>query len=42
LDNEFKDKLGNAKDEETKERLRELLTQAKEEIKGISLWQVLG
>jgi DNA-directed RNA polymerase subunit beta' len=41
LDNEFKDKLGNAKDEETKEKLRELLTQAKEEIKSIALWQVL-
>ncbi len=41
LDTEFKDKLGNAKDEETKERLRELLTQAKEEIKSIALWQVL-
>ncbi len=41
LETEFKDKLGNAKDEETKERLRELLTQAKEEIKSIALWQVL-
>lgn len=41
LDNEFKDKLGNAADEATKEKLRELLTQAKEEIKSISLWQVL-
>ncbi len=41
LDNEFKDKLGNAADEATKEKLRELLSQAKEEIKSISLWQVL-
>lgn len=41
LDNEFKDKLGNAADEATKEKLRELLTQAKEEIKSIALWQVL-
>lgn len=41
LDNEFKDKLSSASDEETKERLRELLAQAKEEIKSIALWQVL-
>jgi DNA-directed RNA polymerase subunit beta' len=41
LDNEFKDKLGNAADEQTKERLRELLVSAKEEIKSIALWQVL-
>jgi len=41
LENEFKDKLGNAADEATKERLRELLTLAKEEIKGLALWQVL-
>lgn len=41
LDNEFKDKLGNAADEQTKERLRELLVSAKDEIKSIQLWQVL-
>jgi DNA-directed RNA polymerase subunit beta' len=41
LDTEFKDKLASASDEETKEKLRELLAQAKEEIKGIALWQVL-
>ncbi len=41
LENEFKDKLGNANDEATKERLRELLVIAKEEIKSIDLWQVL-
>jgi DNA-directed RNA polymerase subunit beta' len=41
LESEFKEKLGNAADEATKDRLRELLVTAKEEIKSISLWQVL-
>jgi DNA-directed RNA polymerase subunit beta' len=41
LDIEFKEKLGNAADEATKEKLRELLVQTKEDIKSISLWQVL-
>lgn len=41
LEVEFKEKLGNAADEATKEKLRELLVTAKEEIKSISLWQVL-
>ncbi len=41
LDGEFKDKLGNAADEATKEKLRELMMTAKEEIKNLSSWQVL-
>ncbi len=41
LEGEFKDKLGNAADEATKEKLRELMMTAKEEIKNLSTWQVL-
>jgi DNA-directed RNA polymerase subunit beta' len=41
LENEFKDKVKNAADEETREKLKELLTVAKEELKSLALWQVL-
>jgi DNA-directed RNA polymerase subunit beta' len=41
LDSEFKDKVKNAADEETKEKLKELILVAKEELKSIGLWQVL-
>jgi DNA-directed RNA polymerase subunit beta' len=41
LENEFKDKVKNSADEETREKLKELLTVAKEELKSLALWQVL-
>jgi DNA-directed RNA polymerase subunit beta' len=41
LENEYKDKVKNAADEETREKLKELVTVAKEELKSLTLWQVL-
>jgi DNA-directed RNA polymerase subunit beta' len=41
LESEFKDKVKNAADEATKEKLKDLITNAKEELKSLGLWQVL-
>ncbi len=41
LESEFKDKTKNSADEATKEKLKDLLATAREELKSLGLWQVL-
>jgi DNA-directed RNA polymerase subunit beta' len=41
IDNEFKDKVSSAADDATREKLRDLVSQAKEELENITLWDIL-